>query len=230
MLKVLIRRQYCDGASAFIFIFLLSLVSVCSLANLAYNVLIILLIKYGSSNILWLCLTLQVPVANLAFALPFMPNSKPITWEDGVGLVVIMLGLCIYRFYKPLTQKFCGGRVKKDAVAAGESVTTGLLEGDKTALPAASAPLALPGSVDDGSNGAGLLAIASDSPGSNLGGSTPVLGLHVPRATKNKAGTGAHVPTAAEKAAALREARQRKEQGGASGAGSGPSRQRGGSR
>lgn len=32
------------------------------LFNLAYNILIILMLKFGSSNILWLCLTIQVPV------------------------------------------------------------------------------------------------------------------------------------------------------------------------
>lgn len=199
---------------------------------MAYNVLIILLIKYGSSNILWLCLTLQVPVANLAFALPFMPNSKPITWEDGVGLVVIMLGLCIYRFYKPLTaalSKRCGGGRKGADVSASESASASLLDGSSSSssgVTAAPMLTHLPGTADDGS--AGLLAVASDSPGSNLGGSTPVLGLHVPRATKNKAGTGAHVPTAQEKAQALAQARQRKAEGYSTG--SGPSRQRGGSR
>lgn len=33
------------------------------LFNLAYNVLIVAMLKYGSSNILWLCLTIQVPGA-----------------------------------------------------------------------------------------------------------------------------------------------------------------------
>lgn len=31
-----------------------------------YNVLIILMLKYGSSNILWLCLTMQVPVSRVS--------------------------------------------------------------------------------------------------------------------------------------------------------------------
>jgi len=74
-------------------------VSVYILFNLGYNVLIILILKYGSSNILWLAMTVMVPLANLSFALPFMPNKQPITWEDVVGLLVIMTGLLIYRFY-----------------------------------------------------------------------------------------------------------------------------------
>jgi hypothetical protein len=46
------------------------------LFNLAYNVFIILLLKFGSSNILWFCMTLQVPIANLVFGIPFMPGHR----------------------------------------------------------------------------------------------------------------------------------------------------------
>jgi hypothetical protein len=75
------------------------------LFNLGYNILIILMLKYGSSNILWLCITLQVPIANLAFALPFVGSSyQPLNWESIVGLVVIMTGLCVYRFFKQIKQ------------------------------------------------------------------------------------------------------------------------------
>jgi len=38
--------------------------------NIAYNILIIAVLKYGSSNVLWLCLTILVPVQNLFFAIP----------------------------------------------------------------------------------------------------------------------------------------------------------------
>ena len=44
--------------------------------NLCYNVLIIFILKYGSSNILWLAMTIMVPLGNAAFALPFVPNHK----------------------------------------------------------------------------------------------------------------------------------------------------------
>ena len=66
--------------------------------NLVYNVLIIVILKYGSANILWLSSTVIVPLSNLAFSLPFMPNHQPCTPIDLVGLVVIMTGLIIYRF------------------------------------------------------------------------------------------------------------------------------------
>ena len=38
----------------------------------AYNILIIMILKWGSSNILWLAMTIMVPLGNLAFALPFV--------------------------------------------------------------------------------------------------------------------------------------------------------------
>jgi drug/metabolite transporter (DMT)-like permease len=70
--------------------------------NLGYNILIILILKYGSSNVLWLAMTIMVPLGNIAFALPFMPGSKPLRPTDITGLVVIMSGLIVYRFYEKI--------------------------------------------------------------------------------------------------------------------------------
>jgi hypothetical protein len=67
--------------------------------NVLYNILIIMILKYGSSNILWLAMTIIVPMANFSFALPFMPSPQPLTVWNDIGLVVIMLGLIIYRFW-----------------------------------------------------------------------------------------------------------------------------------
>lgn len=68
-------------------------------ANVAYNILIILILKYGSSNILWLSMTATVPVSDLVFAIPGVPQGEPVSWSIGVGLPIIMLGLITYRFY-----------------------------------------------------------------------------------------------------------------------------------
>ena len=65
--------------------------------NIAYNILIIFILKYGSANILWLAMTVMVPLGNLAFALPFMPQHTSITVFDLTGLIVIMTGLLGYR-------------------------------------------------------------------------------------------------------------------------------------
>jgi len=67
--------------------------------NVLYNILIIMILKYGSSNVLWLAMTIMVPMANVAFFLPFMPAPQSLTPWNFVGLVLIMLGLIIYRFW-----------------------------------------------------------------------------------------------------------------------------------
>lgn len=145
------------------------LVNIYLLFNLGYNVLIILLLKFGSANILWLCMTIQVPVAALVFAIPIKifegAASVPLDWEDGVGLVVIMTGLIIYRFF-PLLKSIWDKKRGKSA-----------------ALEAANAPL-LASEQTDGSK-QGTLEIANgQSP--QLTGSTPLLGSHAHR-SKNKA-------------------------------------------
>ncbi|KAJ1630840.1 hypothetical protein T492DRAFT_75193 [Pavlovales sp. CCMP2436] len=70
--------------------------------NQLYNILIILMLKYGSANLLYLAMTLLVPLGNVAFALPFMPNAQPLTVVNLIGLMVIMAGLFAYRFLDKL--------------------------------------------------------------------------------------------------------------------------------
>ena len=74
-------------------------VNVYLLLNVCYNILIIYILKFGSSNVLWLALTIMVPVGNVAFCLPFMPGGgEEIHASDLIGLAVILLGLVMYRF------------------------------------------------------------------------------------------------------------------------------------
>jgi hypothetical protein len=66
--------------------------------NVIFNFLIVTILKHGSANILWMASTVIVPLSNVAFSLDFMPGHKPLQFMDILGLVVIMLGLVIYRF------------------------------------------------------------------------------------------------------------------------------------
>ena len=52
----------------------------------------------------------MVPVGNLAFALPFMPGSMPLHDSDVMGLLVILLGLILYRFGNSLNYCFSCGK------------------------------------------------------------------------------------------------------------------------
>ena len=78
--------------------------------NVAYNILIILMLKYGDANLLWLAMTLLVPLSTVAFSLPFVPEHAPPAPTDAAALVLISLGLALYRFGAPAALKRRVGR------------------------------------------------------------------------------------------------------------------------
>lgn len=84
----------CRNAPTFVTIYLFF--------NVVYNFLIVVILKLGSANIMWMASTVIVPLSNVAFSLHFMPGHRPLRFWDIIGLVVIMTGLIIYRFSKDL--------------------------------------------------------------------------------------------------------------------------------
>lgn len=76
--------------------------------NQLYNLLIILILKYGNANLLYLALTLMVPLGNVAFTLPFIPGRTALQVTDIIGLIVICSGLGIYRFAAKFIDSFFG--------------------------------------------------------------------------------------------------------------------------
>eukprot|EP01038_Epipyxis_sp_PR26KG_P015628 gene15628-21124_t len=82
--------------------------------NQLYNLLIILIIKYGSANLLYLALTLMVPLGNVAFTLPFVPENSPLRITDIIGLIVICGGLGCYRFAAAFVAKYIYKKVDVD--------------------------------------------------------------------------------------------------------------------
>ena len=76
--------------------------------NQLYNLLIILILKYGRANLLFMALTLMVPLGNVAFTLPFVPGHAPLQVTDILGLVIICVGLGISRFAADLYKKYFG--------------------------------------------------------------------------------------------------------------------------
>lgn len=79
--------------------------------NQFYNLLIIMILKYGSSNLLYLALTLMVPLGNVAFTLPFVPENSPLKVTDIIGLIIICAGLGCYRFAAKLYEQYFGDKV-----------------------------------------------------------------------------------------------------------------------
>jgi drug/metabolite transporter (DMT)-like permease len=65
------------------------------LSSAAYTVSMMFVLKYGSSSLLYLGLTLMVPLGHLVFSL-HSPSS--IHLSDVFGLFVLMAGLVLYRF------------------------------------------------------------------------------------------------------------------------------------
>jgi len=86
----------------------------CNVLAFLFANLMVLLLKYSSANLMFMALTCIVPLGNLAFALPFMPDGVRVALHvsDLVGLVVIMMGIVSYRF----GSVFCGGCGKKVVV------------------------------------------------------------------------------------------------------------------
>lgn len=79
--------------------------------NIGYNILIILIIKFGSASLLFMALTIMVPLGNIAFTLDFVPGHSPLEVTDIIGLVVICTGLGCYRFANGIIKSRCGGKL-----------------------------------------------------------------------------------------------------------------------
>ncbi|RLN20360.1 hypothetical protein BBJ28_00023861 [Nothophytophthora sp. Chile5] len=88
------HKDDCDKATIYVTAYLLF--------NVGYNLLIILILKFGSANILWLAMTIMVPLGNVAFTFPFMPEHQPLHAKDIAGLLFIMSGLFVYRFLEDM--------------------------------------------------------------------------------------------------------------------------------
>jgi hypothetical protein len=88
------RVDQCEMAPLYVWIFLAF--------NVVYNVLIVVILKLGSANIMWMASTVIVPLSNVVFSLHFVPNHRNMQPGDIAGLFVIMIGLVVYRFMAPV--------------------------------------------------------------------------------------------------------------------------------
>lgn len=92
-------------------------VTVYLIFNQMYNLLIILILKYGSANLLYMVLTLMVPLGNAAFTLPFVPSHTSLKFTDILGLVIICSGLGCFRFGRDLYTRYFAKRYGKEVTA-----------------------------------------------------------------------------------------------------------------
>ena len=68
--------------------------------NIAYNTLLLLVIKHGSAALMYVASTIVLPLGGVAFTLPFLlgPHATQFTLFNGLGLLIVLAGLIIYRF------------------------------------------------------------------------------------------------------------------------------------
>ncbi len=89
--------------------------------NVILNVVLIIVLKYGSANVLFLASTVMLPIGNVVFSLKFMPCHQNMKSTDMLGLFCILLGLFLYRFAQTVMKKMrhrLAGGVTSDEVAA----------------------------------------------------------------------------------------------------------------
>lgn len=82
--------------------------------NVAYNVFILLVIKYGSATVLSIAQTVRLPLTNICFSFNFImgKDAVPLKGEIVYGLIVILVGLGAYRV---------GAQLKKKPTEEGET-------------------------------------------------------------------------------------------------------------
>jgi len=68
--------------------------------NLLYNISALLVIKHGSATLFSLANTVRLPLANLAFAIPFIMGVwvEKVQIEDVIALILVLFGIAVFRF------------------------------------------------------------------------------------------------------------------------------------
>ena len=84
------------------------------------------ILKYGDSNTLWLSMTFMVPLVNFVFYIPAIPGHQSPKVTDLTGLLIIFIGLLLYRFSAALQlwMKKCCKRSKAGYVRLFDSPRT----------------------------------------------------------------------------------------------------------
>ena len=86
--------------------------------NCSFNVFIMLLIKYGSATVLYIIMTLRLPIVNFAFSMSFIEDPpEPFDIYTIIGLIVIIAGLVAYRYGSAASED---GETAVDPVGVGE--------------------------------------------------------------------------------------------------------------
>jgi len=83
-------------------------------ANIAYNVFLVLVIKHGSAALMYATSTVVLPLGSIAFTLHVFLSDHAIPFDKftGIGLGIVLVGLIIYRFVDMILRKMMANRNK----------------------------------------------------------------------------------------------------------------------
>jgi len=68
--------------------------------NLAYNILLLLIVKRASALLSFIALKAIIPISIILFLFDWpLIGSSEMSYEEVVGLIVILMGLVLYRYF-----------------------------------------------------------------------------------------------------------------------------------
>lgn len=74
--------------------------------NLSWNISLLLLLKKGGAVFTFIGSAVSLPLSHFAFAINWpIIGSGTVSWEDGLGLGLVFVGLIIYRYYAVVQRK-----------------------------------------------------------------------------------------------------------------------------
>jgi len=81
-------------------------------ANIAYNVFLVLVIKHGSAALMYATSTVVLPLGSIAFTISVFMGDHATAFDvyTGIGLGVVLFGLIIYRFGDLLLRNYYAKR------------------------------------------------------------------------------------------------------------------------
>lgn len=96
--------------------------------NLSWNISLLLLLKNGGAVFTFISVAVSLPIAHLAFALPWpLLPASPLHYLDIIALVIVLFGLVLYRLATILKQqksKKTKEDVKSPLIISNEKTTT----------------------------------------------------------------------------------------------------------
>jgi len=98
--------------------------------NLSWNISLLLLLKKGGAVLTFIGAAISLPLSHLAFAINWpILGSEKLNWEDGLALVIVLLGLIVYRYFSIVQKK------KLEAAAVAKTVTIQAADDDGEETP-----------------------------------------------------------------------------------------------